>query len=263
MRAIILAAGQGTRLREYTRDRPKCLVKLGSKPLLVYQCEALHSAGVHEITVVTGYSADRIRDLGCRTVHNDQFANTNMVASLMCAAELFDGSDDVLIAYGDIVYEASIVRSIVDCQEPISTTVDVEWLRLWQLRMQDPLEDAETLKLDPSGDLRELGKRPRTLDDVEGQYMGLIKVRAGLAPRIVSYYHRLEEEARAGATDPSTMFMTDFLQRLIDDGHPVRAVPVSGGWLAVDTVADLEMYEQLLEENRLDEFWQPEAVHST
>ncbi len=262
MRAIILAAGEGKRLRAYTKDRPKCLVKLGAKPLLAYQYDALRAAGVSDISVVTGYRADRIRDLGCRTIHNERFATTNMVASLMCAAELLDGSDDVLVAYGDIVYEASIVRAMMECEEPMSTAVDLEWLRLWRLRMQDPLEDAETLKLDPAGDIRELGRRPRALDDIEGQYMGLIKARAAHAPRLVSCYERLEEESATGAPDPSTMFMTDFLQRLIDDGLPVRAVPVEGGWLEVDTVADLEMYQRLLEEDRLGEFWRPESVRA-
>jgi choline kinase len=185
-----------------------------------------------------------------------------MVASLMCAAELLDGSDDVLIAYGDIVYEASIVRAMMECQEPICTAVDLEWLKLWRLRMQDPLRDAETLKLAPSGDIRELGKPPRVIDDIEGQYMGLTKARAGLAPRLVSCYQRLEEEAGVVAEDPSTMFMTDFLQRLIDDGLPVRAVPVRGGWLEVDTAADLETYERLLAEDRLGEFWGPEPVEA-
>ena len=85
MRAIILAAGEGTRLRPHTLDRPKCLVPLAGRPLLAWQADALRRAGVDDITVVTGYRADQVATLGFATVHNDRFRETNMVASAMCA----------------------------------------------------------------------------------------------------------------------------------------------------------------------------------
>ena len=91
MRAIILAAGEGTRLRPHTLDRPKCLVPLAGRPLLAWQADALRRAGVSDITVVTGYRADQVAALGFATVHNDRFRETNMVASLMCARALLDG----------------------------------------------------------------------------------------------------------------------------------------------------------------------------
>ena len=95
MRAVILAAGEGTRLRPHTNDRPKCLVELAGRPLLAWQLDALHAAGVTDVTIVTGYRADQIT-VGTRRVHNDRYDDTNMVASLMCARAAFDGTDDVL-----------------------------------------------------------------------------------------------------------------------------------------------------------------------
>ncbi|MBK1652709.1 sugar phosphate nucleotidyltransferase [Halorhodospira halochloris] len=58
MRAIILAAGQGTRLRPLTDDRPKCMVELEGKPLLEHQLEVLRGAGIEDIHVVGGYRAE-------------------------------------------------------------------------------------------------------------------------------------------------------------------------------------------------------------
>ena len=61
MRAILLGAGQGTRLRPLTDDRPKCMVEVGGRPLLDWQIRALRAAGVDDIVLVRGYSRSRIQ----------------------------------------------------------------------------------------------------------------------------------------------------------------------------------------------------------
>lgn len=254
MRAIILAAGEGTRLRPHTLDCPKCLVELAGRPLLAYQFEALEPAGVRDVTVVTGYRAEQIAAYGRPTRHNPDYARTNMVASLMCAADLLDGGDDVLIAYSDIVYEPRVIVALRACPEPLCTTVDTCWLRLWRLRRADPLADAETLKLDEEGDILELGRRPASYDDIQGQYMGLTKVRADCAAGLVAAYERLDPKRLLEGRGRDNIYMTSFLQYLIDGGQPVRAVLVAGGWLEVDSSQDLELYNRLHRQGGLDEY---------
>jgi choline kinase len=254
LRAIILAAGEGLRLRPYTLDRPKCLAKLGGKPLLTRQTEVLRSLKIDDITVVTGYQAHKIEALGYRTIHNPNYASTNMVASLMCGAELLDGKANVLVAYGDIVYEPRVVQALLQCRASICTTIDKSWLHLWQIRSEDPLAQAETLRLNDSGDILELGKRPESLEEIEGQYMGLIKVSAGFAPRLKLAYQQLGPDDLFDGKNAANMFMTAFLQHLIDSGQPVRAVMVSGGWLEVDTAEDLELYNRMHQEGTLSHY---------
>lgn len=249
MRAVILAAGQGTRLAPYTDDRPKCLVPLAGRSLLAWQLDALAQAGITDVTVVTGYRADQIEALGVPTVHNARFADTNMVASLLCARALLDGSDDLLVAYGDLVYEPRVVTVFAGArdqpQPPVAITVDTAWRRLWDARMADPLADAETLRLDEAGDVVELGRRPQGYEDVEAQYMGLIRVDRSFAPRLVAIHDALDPAGPYEGRDRDHMFMTSFLQHLIDRGTRVAAIPVAGGWLEVDTVEDLDRYEAL------------------
>ncbi len=254
MRAIILAAGEGTRLRPYTTDRPKCLVELAGRPLLLHQIEALHAAGIDDITAVTGYRADQIESYGLPTRRNRDYATTNMVASLMCAADLLDGGDDVLIAYSDIVYEPRIVTALLQCDRPLCTTVDRQWRRLWELRREDPLSDAETLKLDPAGNITEIGRKPRSYDEIQAQYMGLILARAPMARELPQIYASLDPNALYDGKPLAGMYMTSFLQWLIDHQRPVRAVPVDSGWLEVDSTSDLQLYEQMLAEGQLGQF---------
>ncbi len=253
MRVILLAAGEGSRLRPYTLDRPKCLVELGGNSLLGHQLAALQQLGLRDIHICTGYRREQLEAFGYPTHHNPDYASTNMVTSLMCAADLFDGNDDVLIAYADLVYEARVLEALCECPAPLSTTVDLLWRQLWSLRNEDPLNDAETLKLSPSGDVAELGKRPASLDEIEGQYMGLIKVRASHALDFVKTYRALSPDVLYDGKPLSEMCMTSFLQHIIDSGQPIRAVLVEGGWLEVDTAGDLEIYGALLREGRLSE----------
>lgn len=255
MRAIILAAGEGTRLRPYTSHQPKCLVKLGGRSLLDLQIEALGAVGIEDITIVTGYQSEKIEALDLATRLNRDYARTNMVASLMCADDLLDGGDDVLIAYGDIVYEPRIVEAVLSSRAPLATVVDTAWLDLWSLRTDDPLSDAETLKLDGTGHIRELGRRPTSYAEIEGQYIGLTKVAATYAPEMVTSYRRLKRQVPSGSPEPERMHMTDFLQLLIDNGCPVTAVCVEGGWLEVDTASDLELFNHLHDEEELSPFF--------
>lgn len=248
MRCVILAAGQGTRLLPHTADRPKCLVRLAGRPLLARQLDVLRRVGVEEVTVVGGYLGSQLRAFAPQVLLNPEFATTNMVASLMCAAALLDGGDDVLVTYGDIVYEPRVAHALLASTASLATTIDIEWRRLWEMRSDDLLADAETLRLDKAGNVVELGERPFSLADIEGQYMGLLRIGATLAPRLVDAYRELRaaDAARAGA-----MYMTAFLQHLIASGHTLQAVPVSGGWLEVDSTRDLETYEMLARTGRL------------
>lgn len=254
MIGLILGAGEGKRLRPYTEDRPKCLVELAGRTLLERECDALGAAGIERIHVVTGYRADAIERLGLPTFHNPRYASTNMVASMMAAAELFDGSDDVLVSYADIVYEPRVVEALATADAAVALAINTEWRALWEARMSDPLSDAETLKLDAEGNVVELGKPARSFDEIEGQYMGLIRLRADSAARLGEVHAALDPEARYDGKDLDNMYMTSFLQHWIDTVSPVRAVPVAGGWLEVDTCEDLELYSGLAARAELDRF---------
>jgi L-glutamine-phosphate cytidylyltransferase len=138
--------------------------------------------------------------------------------------------------------------------------VDRIWLKLWRARGEDPLQDAETLKLDSEGNIIELGRRPQSYDQIQGQYMGLIKVRADFAPELVRIYRHLDPVRRYEGKDLRNIFMTAFLEQIIAQDHPLRAVQVESGWLEVDSVSDLLAYQRMAEEGTLGEFWRPVAV---
>ncbi len=119
-RAIILAAGKGTRLQPLTADLPKCLVEVGGQPLLERALRALVSRGVVEVVIVIGYGGDAIRErIGCcfggLTIHYVEapdFATTNNIRSLWDARDYLD--QDVLLLEADVVFDPQIVTALLD-----------------------------------------------------------------------------------------------------------------------------------------------------
>lgn len=240
MKAIILAAGQGTRLRPLTDHKPKCLVELAGKPLLEHQLATLRGAGINDIHIVAGYCAEQL-DRSDVTRHlNLDYASTNMVTTLFAAASIMTGESDLIISYGDIVYEPRVLSALNDCNSPICLAVDKEWHRYWAARMDDPLSDAETLKLEDGNRIVELGKKPESYRDIQGQYTGLIKIRADHVPKLLTTWQQMDKDAQYDGKDYPNMYMTSFLQHLIDSGWEARAALIENGWAEIDCPDDLK-----------------------
>lgn len=255
MRAIVLAAGQGTRLRPYTDYQPKCMVSLAGRPLIYRQLDVLRSTGIKDITLVGGYRADCLDNQGVGIVINPRYDRTNMVTTLFCAREQMKRDEDLIIAYGDIVYEPRVLHALLAGNAPICIAADLSWRRFWEIRMRDVLSDVETFRMDNNGRILELGKKPRSYDDVQAQYMGLIKVRGDVIEDFIAAYDDMDRTAIYDGKDFDNMYMTSFLQHLIDIGWDVHACLVNNGWLEVDTVDDLETYEKMEQAGHLSSFY--------
>lgn len=238
MKAIILAAGRGSRMKDKTKILPKCLTKLWGRTLLEWQVQAIRRAGVTEIAVITGYHAEEIRSRFpvLEYFHNAEWENTNMVSTLFEADEWLS-SDDCLVSYADILYTSDAVQLLASEQAGLSLTYYTKFLELWKGRFENPLDDIETFKTDAEGVLTEIGQKAGSLEEIEGQYMGLLKFRP-------EGWGRLKEEADKGLPKPlARMDMTGMLNCLIGRGMRIKGVPYSGLWLEVDSQDDLALYE--------------------
>jgi L-glutamine-phosphate cytidylyltransferase len=176
MKAIILSAGQGSRLGHLTDDKPKCLIDFGGRTLLDRQLDALHANGVTEVVVVTGFRDDQIeralsRRVGgpkVRTVYNPFYQVADNLGSLFVAREELSG--DCLVWNGDtLVSEALMGRVLANTQPGICVTID-----------RKDSYDADDMKVvvDGEGRLHAIGKR-LPMGNINAESIGLLAFRAG------------------------------------------------------------------------------------
>lgn len=237
MKGIILAAGRGSRMGGLTADHPKGMIKVGGKSLLEWQMSALRSAGVEDICIVRGYRGDAMRYAGVTYLDNVNWERTNMVSSLLVASDIL-GKEPCVVSYADIVYSADAVANLLKGEGDVRITYDVKWLELWKLRFDDPLSDAESFRLASDGTLAEIGNRAKTLEEIEGQYMGLLYFNPNGWKRILAVLGEMDPQ-RVDKLD-----MTSLLRTLLPT-CPVHAVPNNDLWFEFDSARDVEIFRTL------------------
>jgi choline kinase len=234
---IILAAGEGTRLRPLTDDRPKCMVEIKGKPLLDLQIQTAKSCGIETIVIVRGYLQHKITRTDVIYCENKKYDSTNMVESLWCAEN--EITEDVIISYGDILFEKSVLELLLKSNHDISVVVDHDWKSYWQKRSDNPIDDAESLKLDESGFITDIGQKITNIDEPDAQYIGLTRFRDSGIEQFKKQYYKLSNNKK-NMNKIKNIYMTDLLQSIIDDRLPVASVGINRKWIEIDTLSDLE-----------------------
>ena len=258
MKAIILAAGEGKRLRPLTNNTPKCLVNLFGKSLLQWQIETFRSCQIDDISVVTGYRSKLVDLPGLKFFQNKKFETTNMVESLFCASQ--ELNEQTIVSYGDIIFEKKVLDKLIQSKADFSVIVDKNWKRYWEIRFDNPLNDAESLKIDTDDNITSIGQKTQKIDEIEGQYIGLMKFQNAGLEKIKKFYEKIKSQSTNNSNPINPLvsfqqsFMTDFLQGLINDGCKLKAVEIENGWLELDTINDYNKYTELYSKNKLSEF---------
>ena len=237
MKAIILAAGRGSRMRQLTDKQPKCLVSLRGQPLIEWQLAAIRGAGVKEIAVVTGYKRELISKYKLVEFHNIRWFETNMVASLVCAKNWLQ-SEPCLISYSDIFYETSAVNALINSSAKLALTYDPNWQKIWEERFEDPLSDAETFVINSSRHITEIGNKPKCVEEVGGQYMGLLRITPESWKHITSVLSKYPKNVC------DNLSMTELLGNLIQSKEfPIIGIPYQGEWGEIDSQSDLAKFD--------------------
>ena len=260
MRAVILAAGRGSRLHPYTENCPKCLTELGGMALIERQLATLQDAGLTDIVIVSGYLGDLLELPGTRRIDNPHWQTTNMVESLF-AAEAFFGND-LIVAYSDIIYEPRVLAALLESSHDVSVITDNKWRDYWECRFDDPLSDAESLRLDDAGRITDIGQKVADIAEIQGQFTGLLRFQ-GDGVRVLR-----ETKADLGKHFRPWMqkrpleqaYMTDLLMEMILNGHSVHAVPIEHGWLEIDTVEDFDKATRMIADDSISRFFNPDAL---
>jgi len=261
MKAILIAAGMGRRLSPYTDDRPKCLVEVAGRPMILRQIDNLRAVGVTEFVVIRGYLGDRLTaalhaEAGVRFVDNFDYANNNILLSLMCAQE--ELSSGFFCSYGDIVYRPEVTEALAQSQVDVGLVVDPFFAEVYEGRTEHPIAEAELAEVDRvNAQVRRVGKKVVPIEQAAGEFIGLWRAsaKAGTALREL-FAQRLAE---LGPSSPygraqrlQVAYLTDLLNDLIGEEPrlhiPVHSVAIARpqSWREIDTVQDLERAQAVI-----------------
>lgn len=237
MKAIILSAGQGSRLGHLTDDRPKCLIEFGGRTLLDRQLDALAANGITHAVVVTGFRDDQIEAVlarrsggpEVRTLFNPFFRVADNLGSLFIARDELAG--DCLVWNGDtLVSDALMARVVGNArQDGICVTID-----------RKDAYDGDDMKVitDPDGRLRAIGKRIK--EGVNAESIGLLAFRGQGAER---FRDAIDRAMRT--SEGTTIWYLRVIHHLAQDGI-VSTLDISGEeWGEVDFPEDVASAEAL------------------
>ncbi len=244
MNVLILAAGRGSRLESRTSKIPKCLNKIGNHSLLDWQL-AIITKKISNIFLVKGYLGEKIKDKRVSYISNENWHSSNMVESLYISLEKIM-NDRTIVSYGDIVYGNEILKKIVEVKEEIAITYDVNWLELWKKRFSDPLEDAETFKVDKDNFITEIGNKSSSYENIQGQFMGLLSLSSYFLKYLKNFLKGMDESTRC------KLDITKLLSILIKNGLKIKAIPIYGNWMEIDEPKDLDLAEELIKQKKLN-----------
>lgn len=247
MKAIVIGAGRGSRLRHLTEEIPKTLVPILGRPMLDGILDALAAGGLvpPEVVFICGYRGDTIRERypALHYVENTEWERNNILASLMYARDHM--AEGFVSTYADIVYRPAAVEALMRSPHDLTVVCDTAWRRRYAGRSQHPETDAEKLRAE--GDRVVEMSRHIPSEAASGEFIGVLKASPAGAARLC----RAFDEARAtyagkvfreGRTFEKA-YLIDMLQHMIEQGEPIHRVDTDGGYMEIDTLEDAKLAE--------------------
>jgi phosphoenolpyruvate phosphomutase len=190
MNAIILAAGMGVRLLPDTENVPKGMVKLFDKSLIEMQIDIFKKCGIDDISVVTGYLAEKINFQSINYFKNENFSTTSGNESLYCAKQKLN---DTIICYADLVFDISIIKKMIDFNGDIGIAVESDWKSRYVNRTLHPISEADNVLFDESGKIIELCKNIQKPNSNIGEFLGVMRLSSKGSSLFLKRFSELKE----------------------------------------------------------------------
>ena len=149
--------------------------------------------------------------------------------------------------YSDIIYKTEIVKLLLESKHENVIIVDVDWHKLWSKRFKEPLDDAETLSFDNFFNLLDIGKKTRNINDIMGQYIGLMK----FGKNTLAFLNNLDVENKID----NNLFMTDLIRIFLKNSIEIKVLPIKRGWLEIDSLNDLTLYNEEIKKQKIKNFF--------
>jgi dTDP-glucose pyrophosphorylase len=230
-KAVILAAGRGTRMRELTNELPKPMIAVRSKPILLHIVEGLREAGVSKLLILVGYRADVVQDFfrdGSRLnvgINYETQIVQDGTGKVVELGRAFVGTDPFILSYGDILIDPVNYRRLV--------RLDADTEAIVSVKRNEDVSKGGAVFLNADFELIDLREKPKPGEPISPWYnAGVYAFR----PSIFEYIAGLQRSPRG------EFELTDAIRDLARSGKKVRALELTGDWADVrdpEILADL------------------------
>ena len=239
-KALIIAAGLGSRLKKHTENLPKCMLDFGGKTLLQRQLDSYKKNNISDISLIRGYKKEKINYKGIKYFENNDYKNNNILNSIFYAEKIINGN--IIISYSDILFDPSVVERTLKSDHDISVVVDIDWRGYYVGRKDHPISEAENVIFNSNNEVEKIGKINTGNEEVHGEFIGMIKLSNRGTEIFKEHFQRLKKiywnKPFQRAKIFQKAYLTDFIQELVDIGIKVHCVIIESGWKEIDTVED-------------------------
>ena len=259
MKAIIVAAGIGSRLGELTKNTTKSLVNVNDKTILEHQISIFKKHGIHDITVIIGPHPEQYNFKDISFIHDKKFMEHDILSSFMLARSIMD--DDVIVSYGDVIFDENILKPLIDFDGSIGLGMDFNWEKNYEGENKHLKYEATVGQIKNNiciriVDGRELRKSTNesisSLKNSEntktGEFVGLMRLSKTGSSVFIQTYEKIINSHTGKfheADSIHTAYFTDMLQELIDNDVEILPINVIGKWCEIDTMQDLKIAEKI------------------
>ena len=259
MKAIIVAAGTGSRLGELAKDTPKSLLDVNGQSILERQISVFKKLGIFDITVIIGPHTEKFTFKDISFIQDKNYLEHDILSSLMLAHSIM--YDDVIVSYGDVIFDEHVLQPLINFKGLIGLCIDLNWEKNYDGRKLELKQEATTVQIKNNMctkivDGRELAKS-KIKGDLKysnyerqklGEFVGLMRLSKHGSTIFIKRYKELINSHIGSfheAPSISQAYFTDMLQEMIDNDTEILPIPVQGKWCEIDTIEDLKRAENM------------------
>lgn len=245
MKAIVLAAGRGSRMGKSTKNLPKSFMKINNNEKLI-ECILKNFLKKRiKVTIVTGYKSFLFKYLKSNNVQlkkNNRW-KTNNISGTLYRADKILSNFECIVSYADIFYHDEAINLLTNDKRKNCITIlsYQKWKKLWIKRFKNPLLDLETFKKSKDKKLIEIGNKPKSLKDINGQYMGLFRITPFAWKKIKNFFKNNKK-------DICKLDITSLFNIVIKNNIcPIYVKNYNKSWFEVDSYRDFKILKNSIE----------------
>ena len=239
MISIIIAAGSGRRIPEFSNTIPKSLIKINNKSLLKRQIDLMRRYKIKHISIVKGFKSNKINFKKIKYFYNKNYKTNEQLDSFFSAQKWF--KDDLLITFSDIIYETSIIEKIIKSKHDFTIAIQKNWKKKYKNRFDHPMTQADKVFVEDNK-VKDIGKS-LSEKKTNGEFLGIFKVSKDICNTLIKEYNSLKKTKKT-----EKLQIHDFFRYLIKKNIDIKPTYINGKYMEIDTYNDFIIAKEMFNE---------------